>query len=292
MFSSSKVLDRIVSTALPASSSRCLAVRNRRQSSVASTSAFRGGHLSRYTFSPSPATSLCNGNATLTQFSGANGVIKVTHSFPNGGVGTSDNDNNAIFPSQFTTMFPGTGLVQGHLAQTVYAHTSTVTFDMTGYNITPNTVFGMWNTTDEVTAPAGGNPVYRVQLLDSGNLVQNPSTFSYMGNQDNQTQVQGSHSLVMNTINGDSHIRRNDQRRNRHPHRRRVLAKHSTLHQANQRYRRSASAKHHRRRRRLLLRRAHRSSRTIDDRLNRRRPVLTPRKSSSKKPIEPIPLTP
>ncbi len=144
-----------------------------------------------------------NGNQTLTQFSGANGVITVSHSFPNGGVGASDNDNNAIFPSQFTTMFPGTGLVQGHLAQTVYAHTSTVTFDMTGYNITPNTVFGIWNTTDEVTAPAGGPPVYRVQLLDVNSQIQNPSTFSYMGNQDNQTQVQGAHSLVMSTINGD-----------------------------------------------------------------------------------------
>jgi hypothetical protein len=144
-----------------------------------------------------------NGNATQTTFSGTNGVIKVTHNFPNGGVGVSDNDNNAISPSQFTTMFPGTGTVQGHLAQTVYAHTSVVTFDMTGYTITPDTAFGIWNTTDEVTAPAGGNPVYRVQLLDSSNLVQNPSTFSYMGNQDNQTQVQGRHSLVMNTGTGE-----------------------------------------------------------------------------------------
>lgn len=142
------------------------------------------------------------GNAASATFSGANGVIKVTHTFPAGGAGVSDNQNALIFPSQFTTMFPGTGNVQGHLAQTVYGFTSKVTFDMTGYTITPNTVFGMWNTTDEVTAPVGGNPVYRVQLLDISNTQVNPTTFSWMGNQDNQTQVQGRHSLVMNTSTG------------------------------------------------------------------------------------------
>jgi hypothetical protein len=143
-----------------------------------------------------------NGNATQTTFSGTNGVIKVSHNFPNGGVGASDNDSAAIFPSNFTTMFPGTGNVQGHLAQTVYAHTSVVTFDMTGYTITPNTAFGIWNTTDEVTKPAGGNPVYQVQLVIANTQV-NPTSLSYMGNQDNQTQVQGRHSLVMNTSTGE-----------------------------------------------------------------------------------------
>ncbi len=143
------------------------------------------------------------GNATFAQFTGTNGVITVSHSFSPGGAGTADNQNFIVGfnPSQFTNLFPGTGLVQGHLAQTVYNHTSQVEFNLQGYAITPNTVFGMWNTTDEVTAPVGGNPVYRVQLVIA-NTLTNPSMLSYMGNQDNQTQVQGRHSLVMNA-NGD-----------------------------------------------------------------------------------------
>jgi hypothetical protein len=141
------------------------------------------------------------GNSTFAQFTGSNGVITVSHSFSPGGAGTADNQNFIVGfnPSQFTNTFPGTGLVQGHLAQTVYNHTSQVEFNMIGYNITPNTVFGMWNTTDEVTAPVGGNPVYRVQLVIA-NTLTNPSMLSYMGNQDNQTQVQGRHSLVMNAF--------------------------------------------------------------------------------------------
>lgn len=144
------------------------------------------------------------GNAAFCQFTGANGVIDATHFFPSAsGVGADDNNNPLIFPSTFTNTFPGTGPVQGHLAQTVYANQSVVTFDMRGYTITPFTVFGMWNTTDEVTRPVGGNPVYEVKLLNNVNALTTPSTFSYMGNQDNQTQVQGKHSLVMNTATGE-----------------------------------------------------------------------------------------
>jgi hypothetical protein len=141
----------------------------------------------------------CASTGTFTsQFTSnvGNGVINVTDSFPTGGAGASENLNSAIFPSQFTTLFPGTGQVQGHLAQTVYNHTSVVTFDLTGYNLSSSTVFGMWNTTDEVTAPVGGSPVYRVQLIDAGGFQVNP-TFNLIGNQDNQTQVPGRHQMVM-----------------------------------------------------------------------------------------------
>jgi hypothetical protein len=146
-----------------------------------------------------------SGNNAFSQFSGVNGQINVHHTFSAGGAGTADNQNFAagFHPGQFTILFPGTGVVDGHLAQTVYNHTSLIEFDMSNYTITPNTVFGMWNTSDEVSAPAGGNPVYRVQLIDNTNTQVNPTTFSYMGNQDNQTQVQGRHSLVMNTSTGE-----------------------------------------------------------------------------------------
>jgi hypothetical protein len=160
-----------------------------------------------YTFlTLSSATNSFPGNAAFCQFTGANGVIDATHVFSPGGAGLHDNDNfysSGFLPGQFTNMFPGTGQVQGHLVQTVYANTSVVTFNMRGYTITPNTVFGMWNTTDEVTKPVGGNPVYKVQLLDNTSTLVSPNTFSYMGNQDNQTQVQGRHSLVMTTSNGE-----------------------------------------------------------------------------------------
>jgi hypothetical protein len=130
-----------------------------------------------------------------------NGFITVTDSFPNGGAGAQNNNNAAIFPSAFTTLFPGTGNVQGHLAQTVYNHTSVVTFDLTTYNLSSSTVFGLWNTSDEVTAPVGGNPVYRIQLIDSGGFQVNP-TFNYIGNQDNQGAGQplGRHQMVMNAL--------------------------------------------------------------------------------------------
>ena len=170
---------------------------------LASVSASLAATYPGYTFLTIAGNNVA-GNGAFSQFSGANGVITVSHAFSPGGAGGADNQNFAsgFHPGQFTNTFPGTGQVHGHLAQTVYAHTSRVEFNMTGYAITPNTVFGMWNTSDEVTAPVGGNPVYRVQLIDNANVQQNPTSFSHMGNQDNQTQVQGRHSLVMNTADG------------------------------------------------------------------------------------------
>jgi hypothetical protein len=144
-----------------------------------------------------PITPMGTNTSQFTSNNG-NGVINVTDTFPTGGAGAQNNNNAAIFPSQFTTLFPGTGQVQGHLAQTIYGHTSIVTFDLTGYNLSSSTVFGMWNTTDEVTAPAGGSPVYQVQLIDANNNQVNP-TVNLIGNQDNQTQVAGRHRMLMSS---------------------------------------------------------------------------------------------
>jgi hypothetical protein len=146
------------------------------------------------------------GNAASTTFTSdyTNDFITVTHSFSAdpAGVGGADNQNNAIFPSQFTTLFPGTGQVQGHLAQTIYGYSSVVTFNLQNYNDKPlnKLVFGIWNCTDETPQLQPGPAQYRVQLFDGTNLV-NP-TLSYIGNQDNQTQVQGRRKLVM-LANGD-----------------------------------------------------------------------------------------
>ena len=145
------------------------------------------------------------GNAAFSQFnsSNGNGFIDVRHSFSPGGAGGDDNDNPLIFPSQFTTLFPGTGQVQGHLAQTVYNHTSTITFDLSNYAVSNTTVFGIWNITDEVAPPPGGSAVYRVEILDAGNNPLSLTGLNLIGNQDNQTQVSGEHELVMDLSTGN-----------------------------------------------------------------------------------------
>jgi hypothetical protein len=148
-----------------------------------------------------------NGASSTFTSSNGNGTIAVTHSFSSGGFGTLDNVNSAINPSQFTSIFPGTGLVQGHLAMTMYNSTSVVEFDLTNYNLSGSTVFGMWNTTDEVAPkpnPGGANtPVYQLQLIDSNNNQVNPTTFQVVGFGDNQTQVAGRHELDLNTSTGE-----------------------------------------------------------------------------------------
>jgi hypothetical protein len=139
-----------------------------------------------------------SGNAATSQFTGALGFINVTHSFSAGGAGPDDNNNAAIFPSNFSAIpvFAGTGNVQGHLAQTLYGNTSVVTFSMLGYSITPNTVFGMWNTTDEVAQPA-----YRIELTIA-NTPGPPTTFNPIGTGDNALQP-GRHQMLMNPATGD-----------------------------------------------------------------------------------------
>lgn len=143
--------------------------------------------------------------ATTSLYSSANGngTIAVSHAFSAGGAGALDNVNSAIFPSQFTTLFPGSGTAQGNLAQTLYNNTSIVTFDLSGYALSSSTVFGMWNTTDEVTAPTGGPAVYRVELINSSNVAVAPTTFNLMGNQDNTGQVNAHRRLLMNPATGD-----------------------------------------------------------------------------------------
>jgi hypothetical protein len=132
-----------------------------------------------------------------------NGTINVTDSFSPGGAGPSENINTAIYPSSFTTLFPGTGLVQGHLAQTVYNHTSLVEFDLVNYSLSGSTVFGVWNMTNEVTPPPGGNPVYRLEILDASLTVLPLTGMNIIGNQDNQTQVQGQQNLDLNLGTGE-----------------------------------------------------------------------------------------
>jgi hypothetical protein len=156
--------------------------------------------MAAYSFLPITASSGF-GNSTFAQFTGSNGFITVSHSFSAGGAGPDDNNNPLLFPSNYSAIpgFAGTGNVQGHLAQTLYGNTSKVTFSLINYTLTPNTVFGMWNTTDEVAQPA-----YRVELINS---VGNPvvPTFAAFGTGDNlgAGQTLGKHQMVFNTVTGD-----------------------------------------------------------------------------------------
>ncbi len=145
------------------------------------------------------------GLAGTSQFTSTvgNGVISVSRTFSPGGRGANDNDNPLIYPSQFTLLFPNTGQVEGHLAQTVYNHTSAIEFDLTGYNLKPSTVFGIWNISNEVGPAPGNTAAYWIEVIDGSSQSLPPSTWSHVGNQDNQTQVQGQQSLVLNPANGD-----------------------------------------------------------------------------------------
>lgn len=76
--------------------------------------------------------------------------------------------------------------------------TATVTFDLSNFNIMSETVFGIWNISDEGL----GQPHYRNELIDSNNMSHLPTTFNLNGNQDNETQVAGRRRLDLDTLTG------------------------------------------------------------------------------------------
>lgn len=177
-----------------------------------------------YTFmSVSGTNTPGNGTAVSTFTSGlGNGIITVDHNSttPNslGNWGAQDNINSAINPSMFAALFPGTGNVQGHVAQSMYGdpnpppgspapipNVTTVTFHLTsgnnGYNgYLPDLIFGIWNTTTEV-----GMPVYNIQLKDSGGFIVSPTTLNFFGRDDNtgSAGVLGLHQLLFTPSSGD-----------------------------------------------------------------------------------------
>jgi hypothetical protein len=129
-----------------------------------------------------------------------NGYIDVTHVHSAGGAAAFDNVNTAI-TNNFSNLFTGTNNVDGHLAQTHYNSQLEVHFNLANYNIKPSTVFGMWNTSDEVSWPPTGPggqapPVYTLKLMINNNIVP-PTTFDLIGKQDNQADVQAHTELMM-----------------------------------------------------------------------------------------------
>jgi hypothetical protein len=174
-----------------------------------------------YTFMSVSGTNVPgNGTKVSTFTSGfGNGTVTVDHNSttPNslGNWGAQDNINSAIIPSEFSTLFPGSGnKVQGHLAQSMYGdpnppvgfpapipNTTTVTFDLTTYTgYLPNLAFGIWNTTTEV-----GQPVYNVQLMNAANAIVSPGMVNILGNDDNTgtAGVLGLHQMIFTPSSGD-----------------------------------------------------------------------------------------
>lgn len=174
-----------------------------------------------YTFMSVSGTNVPGNGITVSTFTSSfkNGIITVDHNSntPNslGNWGAQDNINGAIIPSQFATLFPGSGnAVQGHLAQSMYGdptpppgapapipNTTTVTFHLTSYtgNLS-QLVFGIWNTTTEV-----GAPVYNIQLKNAANAIVSPSTVNILGNDDNTgaAGVLGKHQMLFTPATGD-----------------------------------------------------------------------------------------
>jgi hypothetical protein len=173
-----------------------------------------------YTFMSVSGTNVPGNGTTVSTFTSGlgNGIITVDHNSttPNslGNWGLQDNINSAINPSKFVTLFPGTGNVQGHLAQSMYGdpnppvvgsppipNVTTVTFNLSTYtgNL-PALYFGLWNTTTQV-----GQPVYNIQLKDAGGFIVPPATVSYFGNDDNTgtAGVLGLHTMLFTPSSGD-----------------------------------------------------------------------------------------
>jgi hypothetical protein len=142
-----------------------------------------------------------SGDLAFAQFDSncERGFIRASHHFSPGGAGPFDNLDQFVDQSRFPAVFPNiTGDVEGHIVSTHYGASSLVTFNLSGYQLGPDTIFGMWNTTSDAVQPP-----YRVELLVNNNAVV--PTFTQYGTGDNTGAdgVPGRHQMVFNTITGE-----------------------------------------------------------------------------------------
>jgi hypothetical protein len=85
--------------------------------------------------------------------------------------------NNTVYSSQFPNLFAPSGTVQGYLAQADNNAFYTVTFNLSNYALSPSTVFGIWNITEETD-------LYKVEVFDCANTLiapPFPPYFNFMG---------------------------------------------------------------------------------------------------------------
>src|ERR1043165_5004257 len=100
--------------------------------------------------------------------------------------------NNTMYPGTYPNLFPASGTVQGWLAQADNNATYTNTFYLANYALTPQTVFGMWNITEDYEG------TYHIEVYDSANnLIAPPFNWKFMGYDDNASDGNiGWHHMV------------------------------------------------------------------------------------------------
>jgi hypothetical protein len=106
-------------------------------------------------------------------FSGANGTIVATTAG-----GPFLPLNNTAYGSKFPNLFAASGIVTGYLAQVDLNGSLTATFYLTNYTLTPETMFGIWNITEE-------SNTYKIAVFDCSNTQIAPpfpsTAFSFVG---------------------------------------------------------------------------------------------------------------
>ena len=137
---------------------------------------------------------------TLMTSPNGRGTIKVTTVHSANGAGLDDQKHALINNSKFPVLFPGTPPIQGHLIQSLYNSTVTVTYDLSAYSLGNDTVFGLWNMTDDIpTNP----PPYRLELRDAGGALIAPGfSWSTLGNDDNTLGNPGTSKMQLDFASG------------------------------------------------------------------------------------------
>jgi hypothetical protein len=150
-------------------------------------------HAIVYDFLPVTITSFNSGYFTS---SNGNGIITVTNTG-----GPWESLNSTVYVSAFTNLFPANVPVQGWLSQVANLAVYTNTFYLDNYTLTSNTVFGIWNITEETNT-------YHLQLFDKNNtLISPPFNWNFIGYDDNiwppDVNIAWYH---MNLNNGDGYF--------------------------------------------------------------------------------------
>ncbi|PWU17900.1 MAG: hypothetical protein C5B50_10250 [Verrucomicrobia bacterium] len=104
--------------------------------------------------------------------------------------------NNTVYSSQFPNLFPASGTVQGWIAQADNYAIFTNTFYLTNYALTPDTVFGIWNITEEPNS-------YQIQIYAGSTLISPPFNWNFIGYDDDSiTGNIGWYHMALNPNNG------------------------------------------------------------------------------------------
>jgi hypothetical protein len=155
----------------------------------------RQAHGATYDFF---SVGVASGQTTLMTSPNGRGFVKVTTAFSPNGAGPDNNNHPLLNNSKFLGLFPASGAVQGHLTQTLYGASVTVTYDLLNYQLGQDTVFGLWNMTDEVAPP------YRLEIRDAnGNLIAPTFGWNSLGNDENTLLTSTTSIMKLDPVTGN-----------------------------------------------------------------------------------------